>query len=131
MLQVGADLVFEFAAREDGFAAAAGSCRVAALDHEVGDDAVEGGVVVVGAGAEGGEVLAGFGGVGCVEFEDYGAHGCFKEDILGHFGSDRGGCLGGEEARSQSYDMTIMVALESEDLRFGFTYGLALVPKCK
>lgn len=91
MLQIGADLVFEFAARKDGFAAAAGSCRVAALDHEVGDDAVEGGVVVVGAGAEGGEVLAGFGGVGCVEFEDYGAHGCFEEDVLGHFGSDRVG----------------------------------------
>jgi hypothetical protein len=62
------DLVLEFVA-VDGGAAAAGACGVAALDHEVWDDAVEDGVVVVPAGREFGEVLTGFGGVGRVELD--------------------------------------------------------------
>lgn len=57
----------------DGGAAAPRARGVAALDHEVGDDAVEDGVVVVAAAGELGEVLAGFGGVGGVEFDGDGA----------------------------------------------------------
>lgn len=57
----------------DGSAAAAGAGRVSALNHEVGDDAVEDGAVVVAAADEGGEVVAGLGGVRCVEFEGEGA----------------------------------------------------------
>lgn len=42
----------------DGGAAAAGAGGVACLDHEVGDDAVDDGVVVIVALGEGGEVGA-------------------------------------------------------------------------
>ena len=52
------ELVLELAA-EDGLAAAAGAGGVAALDHEVGDDAVEDDVVVSASVGEAGEVLAG------------------------------------------------------------------------
>lgn len=69
------DLVLELFAK-DGAAATAGAGRVAALDHEVGDDAVEDGGVVVAAADEGGEVLAGLGGVGGVEFDGEGALLC-------------------------------------------------------
>ncbi|TFB00711.1 hypothetical protein CCMA1212_007152 [Trichoderma ghanense] len=62
------DLVLELVA-VDGGAAAAGARRVAALDHEVGDDAVEYRGVVVAALDEGGKVLGRFGGVLCVELE--------------------------------------------------------------
>ena len=58
MLQPGVDLVVEFVA-VDGGAAAAGAGRVAGLQHEVGNDAVEDDVVVVAALGEGGEVGAG------------------------------------------------------------------------
>lgn len=60
------DLVGEGGAPARG-AAAAGAGWVAGLEHEVGDYAVDRGVVVVSAAGEGREVLAGFGGVGCVE----------------------------------------------------------------
>lgn len=66
------DLVLEFLA-VDGGAAAAGAGRVAALDHEGGDDAVEGRRVVVPALGEGEEVGAGLGGVRGVQFEGDGA----------------------------------------------------------
>jgi hypothetical protein len=62
------DLVLELVA-VDGGAAAAGARGVAALDHEVRDDAVEDCGGEVAAAGEGGEVVAGFGGVGCVELE--------------------------------------------------------------
>lgn len=52
------EFIFELAA-EDGLAAAAGAGGVAALDHEVGDDAVEDDVVVFAGVGEAGEVLAG------------------------------------------------------------------------
>lgn len=72
MFQRRVDLVGEFVAVYGG-AATSGARRVAALDHEVGDDAVEDGVGVVAALDEGGEVGAGLGGVGGVQFEGYGA----------------------------------------------------------
>ena len=50
-------LVLELCAVDRG-AAAAGACRVAALDHEVGDDAVENDVVVFVGVGQGGKVLA-------------------------------------------------------------------------
>lgn len=54
------DLVFKLVA-VDGRAAAAGAGWVAALDHKVGDDAVEDCRVVVASAAEGCEVGAGLG----------------------------------------------------------------------
>lgn len=72
-----ADLVLELFAVH-GAAAAAGAGRVAALDHEGGDDAVEDCVVVVAAGGEGAEVSAGAGGVLGVEFYDYIALDCVE-----------------------------------------------------
>lgn len=57
MLQSWMDLVCELFA-VDGAAAAAGAGRVAGLEHEVWDYAVEDYVVVVAALGEGGEVLA-------------------------------------------------------------------------
>lgn len=50
-------LVIELVA-VDGCAAAAGAGGIAALDHEGGDDAVEGGGVVVASAGEGGKVVA-------------------------------------------------------------------------
>ena len=58
MLQSRIDLIFKLFA-VDGSAAAAGAGRVAGLEHEVWDDAVEDDVVVVAAFSEGGEVGAG------------------------------------------------------------------------
>ena len=58
MLQSRIDLIFELFA-VDGSAAAAGTGRVAGLEHEVWDYAVEDDVVVVAALGEGGEVVAG------------------------------------------------------------------------
>ena len=52
------EFVLELAA-EDGLAAEAGAGGVAALDHEVGDDAVEDDVVIFAGVGEAGEVLAG------------------------------------------------------------------------
>lgn len=72
VLQTRVDLVFEFLP-VDGGAAATSAGGVAALDHEVGDDAMEGRGVVVGSTDEGGEVGAGFGGVSRVQFEGDGA----------------------------------------------------------
>lgn len=72
MLQRGVNLVVELVA-VDGGAAAPGARRVAALDHEVGDDAVEDGRGVVAALDEGGEVLGCPGGVRGVELEGDGA----------------------------------------------------------
>lgn len=66
------DLVVELVA-VDGGAAAAGAGGVAALDHEVGNDAVEDGGGVVAATDEGGEVVAGLGGVSGVELDGDGA----------------------------------------------------------
>lgn len=76
MFQLGRELVGEWRSPH-GFAAAAGARRVAGLNHEVGDYAVEGDGVVVGARDERGEVEAGFGRVGGVEFEGYEAHAGF------------------------------------------------------
>ena len=72
VLQRRRDLVLEFVA-VDGRTSPTGARRVAALHHEVRDDAVEDGAVVVAAGGELGEVLAGLGGVGCVELDGDGA----------------------------------------------------------
>ena len=58
MLQSRIYLIFEFFA-VDGSATAAGAGRVAGLEHEVWDYAVEDDVVVVAALGEGGEVGAG------------------------------------------------------------------------
>ena len=58
MLQSRIDLIFELFS-VDGSAAAAGTGRVAGLEHEVWDYAVEDDVVVVAALGEGGEVVAG------------------------------------------------------------------------
>lgn len=66
------DLVLEFLA-VDGGAAAAGAGRVAALDHEGRDDAVEGRRVVVPPLGEREEVGACLGGVRGVQFEGDGA----------------------------------------------------------
>lgn len=72
VLEARVDLVGELFA-VDGGAAAAGAGGVAGLDHEVGDDAVDDGRVVVAALGEGDKVCAGLGGVGGVELEDDGA----------------------------------------------------------
>lgn len=76
MSQARVDFVFELVA-VDGGAAAARARWVAALDHEVWDDAVEDCGGEVAAAGEGGEVVAGFGGVGCVELEGDCALVCF------------------------------------------------------
>lgn len=68
MSQARVNLVFELVAI-DGGAAASCARGVAALDHEVRDDAVEDCGGEVAAAGEGGEVVAGFGGLGGVEFE--------------------------------------------------------------
>ena len=74
MFQSWIDLVFEFFA-VDGSAAAAGAGRVAGLEHEVWDYAVEDDVVVVAALGEGGEVGAGLEKsksiLGCKRTEDW------------------------------------------------------------
>ncbi|OAQ86149.1 hypothetical protein VFPBJ_00189 [Purpureocillium lilacinum] len=77
------DLVLELVA-VDGGAAAARARRVAALHHEVGDDAVEDGRRVVAAADERGEVVARLGGVRGVELERDG------DDIGRHDGHARG-----------------------------------------
>lgn len=69
MTQRGSDLVGEVLAVDRGAAFGDGvgggvlwrERGVAALDHEVGDDAVEGRVIVGSAGAEGEEVFGGLG----------------------------------------------------------------------
>ena len=58
VFQAGIYLIFELFAI-DGSATAAGTSRIAGLQHEVWDDAVEDDVVVVAALGEGGEVVAG------------------------------------------------------------------------
>jgi hypothetical protein len=58
VLQVGANLVLELLAVDRGTTATSAS-RVTALDHEVRNDAVEDGAIVVVARGEGREVLAG------------------------------------------------------------------------
>lgn len=58
VLEGGHEFVFEFRP-VDATAAAAGARRVAALDHEAFDDAVEDYVVVFAGVGEGGEVFAG------------------------------------------------------------------------
>lgn len=68
MPQARVDFVVEHVA-VDGGAAASRARGVAALDHEVWDDAVEDCVGKVAAAGEGDEVVAGFGGVGGVELE--------------------------------------------------------------
>lgn len=72
VLQVLADLVLKLFTVDAG-AAAACACRIAALHHEVLDDAVEDGVVVVAARRESGEVFAGARRVGVVELHGDGA----------------------------------------------------------
>ena len=72
MLQLGRDLVRELVSVDAG-AAAPGAGRVAGLEHEGRDDAVDEHVVVVGARGEGAEVAAGEGCVGGVELKGYGA----------------------------------------------------------
>jgi hypothetical protein len=71
-LQRGVDLVLKFLA-VDAAAAAAGAGRVTALDHEVGDDAVEDDSIVVAALGELLEVLDRLGRVLVVQLEDDGA----------------------------------------------------------
>lgn len=66
------DLVSELVT-VDGGAASPGAGRIAALDHEVGNDAVEDGAVVVAAADERREVVARLGRVGRVELEGEGA----------------------------------------------------------
>ena len=73
-LQLGTDLILEFFTI-DAAAAAARARRVAALDHEVGNDAVEDGAVVVAARGERREVLARLGRVLRVQLDDNGALG--------------------------------------------------------
>lgn len=68
MLEGWRDLVLELFA-VDGAAAAAGAGGVAALDHEVGDDAVEDGVVEVAAAGERRKVFASLGGVVGVQLD--------------------------------------------------------------
>jgi len=72
MFQRRGDFIGEFVAI-DGTATATGAGRVAALNHERGDDAVEDEVIVVAALGEGREVCAGFGSVLVVEFNGDGA----------------------------------------------------------
>lgn len=72
------DFVVEFVA-VDGGAAAPRARGVAALDHEVWDDAVEDCGGEVAAAGEAGEVVAGFWGVGCVELEGDCALFCFDD----------------------------------------------------
>ena len=68
MLQSRIDLVFEFLA-VDGSAAATGAGRVAGLEHEIWNYAVEDDIVVVAALGEGGEIGAGL-------ERSKSAHGC-------------------------------------------------------
>ena len=68
VLQGRIDLVLELFAI-DGGAAATRAGWVAALNHEVGDDAVEDGLVVVAAANQRGEVFARLGGVAGVELD--------------------------------------------------------------
>ena len=58
MFKMRVDLIGEGMAPA-GLTAAAGACGVASLDHEIGDDAVDGDIFVVAASDEGEEVLAG------------------------------------------------------------------------
>lgn len=83
VLQVIPNLVLELFTVDAG-AAPSRTGRIAALDHEVRDDAVEDGVVVVVARCQGAEVLAGFRCVGGIKLDDYGAHRRLDHDILGH-----------------------------------------------
>lgn len=70
-LQLGTDLILKFFTI-DAAAAAARTRRVAALDHEVGNDAVEDGPVVVAARGERRKVLARLGRVLGVQLDDDG-----------------------------------------------------------
>jgi hypothetical protein len=69
VLQTWIDLVLKFLAK-DGASSATGPCRIATLNHEVGDDAVEDGVVIVAATDEGGEIVAGLWGVRGVQLKN-------------------------------------------------------------
>ena len=89
VLQAGVDLVGKLAA-VDGGAAAAGASGVAALDHKVGDDAVEGAAVVVAALHERLEVFAGARRVVGVQLDGDVAHGGLEDDAGGHGGSVAG-----------------------------------------
>jgi hypothetical protein len=68
MLQSSFDFIFELFSI-DGATAAACASRVASLDHEVRDDAMEDDVVVVAPLSESREVLAGFGRMVAVELQ--------------------------------------------------------------
>lgn len=72
MLEGRVDLVGELVT-VDGCAASSSASRITALDHEVGNDAVEDGAVVVAAADERREVVARLGRVGRVELEGEGA----------------------------------------------------------
>lgn len=91
----GGELVFEFAA-PDGFPARAVAVRVAALDHEFADHAVEDGVVVVAVAGVGDEVFDGFGGRGGEESEVDVAHGGVED---GRGAGFRGALGGGRVSR--------------------------------
>lgn len=58
MLELGSDFIFELVSIDAG-ATAASTCRIAGLEHEVGDYTVEEEIVVVAAAGESFEVFAG------------------------------------------------------------------------
>ena len=80
----GVEFIFE-GFGPDGGAAAACSCGVAALEHEIPDGAVEGDVVVVAFFCELDEIPDGFGGVFGQEFEGEGAVGGRYGGVAGGF----------------------------------------------
>ena len=57
MLEIASYLVLEFAGAVDAFPAPSGTRRIASLDHETLDYAMEDGVVVISGGGEGREVV--------------------------------------------------------------------------
>lgn len=70
VLEANRDFVLKLVAI-DGAAASPCACRVATLDHEVGNNTVEEGGIEVAAADESGEVGAGLWSVLSVEFQDY------------------------------------------------------------
>lgn len=69
VLQARIDLVLKLLAK-DGASSATGSRGIAALDHKVGNDAVEDGVVIVAATDKGGKIVAGLWGVRSVQLKN-------------------------------------------------------------
>lgn len=104
MLQIAADLILELVAK-DRRAAASSPSWIAALDHEVGDDAVEDGAIIVIARGESREVLAGLGCVGGVELDSDGAQRRLEHNLGGHGGRrDWGTRAGAVTWRTSSAD---------------------------